>query len=156
MTGPVHATALVYDGVGMMIRGPSGAGKSSLALALLDRADASGLFAALVADDRVILSVADGRLIARSPRPIAGLVERYGRGIEAAPTLPAARIRLVIDFVDDAAFARMPPDAAMRVLVDGVELARQPVPERRIGQALALTLAARAALEREIPAPGDV
>ena len=64
----LHACALVVGERGMLIRGPSGAGKSTLSLAILSRARASGLFAALVADDRVFLSLASSHLIARGAR----------------------------------------------------------------------------------------
>ena len=54
----IHAGAVGIGGRGLLILGPSGAGKSALALALM------GLGARLVADDRVILRVEDGRLLA--------------------------------------------------------------------------------------------
>jgi HPr kinase/phosphorylase len=60
---------------GVLILGKSGTGKSLLSLALI----AAG--AKLVADDRVELFVRGGRLMARAPANIAGLIEARGVGI---------------------------------------------------------------------------
>jgi len=49
----VHATGLLLDGRGVLLRGPSGAGKSLLALELLDRQALFGRPGLLLADDRV-------------------------------------------------------------------------------------------------------
>ena len=103
----VHATCVVVEEVGVLIRGPSGAGKSSLALSILDRATCDGRFAALVADDRVRLSTRHGRLLARPHPAIAGCVEIRGAGIVAVGSLEACVIRLVVDLVE--ARPRLPP-----------------------------------------------
>ena len=57
-----------------LLRGPSGCGKSDLALRLIDRG------ARLVADDRVVLTVEDGAVVAAAPPPLAGLLEVRGLG----------------------------------------------------------------------------
>jgi serine kinase of HPr protein (carbohydrate metabolism regulator) len=57
---------------GILIEGPSGAGKSDLALRSLDRGFR------LVADDRVLLWVSDGRLWGRAPETLRGLLEVRG------------------------------------------------------------------------------
>ncbi len=76
MTGPsVHASALVAGESGVLIRGPSGAGKSLLTLAMIASARAGGGYAALVAEDRVFLDVAAGRLLARAAAGFERLVE---------------------------------------------------------------------------------
>ena len=145
MTAPtVHATAIVIGETGVLIRGRSGSGKSSLALALVARVRLAGGFAAFVADDRVALAPAGGRLIGRAPATIAGLAERYGRGIEAVDHVPAAVIGLVVDLVEEAALERLPDPESLRIDIDGVVLARQPVPARRPEQAMGLILSALA------------
>ena len=65
--GNVHATALVYDGIGVLITGPSGSGKSLLALDLLDHAALAGTQAFLIADDQVLLEAEGGTLRAAAP-----------------------------------------------------------------------------------------
>lgn len=141
-TPAIHATCVVLAASGVLIRGPSGAGKSALGLALVEHVRASGRFAALVGDDRVRLEAAGGRVIARVPDTIAGLIEQRGRGIRALPCLPAAVVRLVVDLVPARTIERMPEEEALSVRLGGVRLARQPAPERDIAWAQALTLAA--------------
>lgn len=143
----VHGTALVIGDIGVLIRGPSGAGKSALALALIADAARTGRFAALIADDRVHLSVAGGRLLARPPAPIAGLIERYGRGIEPIEALPAGVIGLVVDLVRAGDFDRMPEPEGLKAVILAVELDRQAAPAGRIGEAVGLVTAALAALD---------
>jgi HPr kinase/phosphorylase len=101
MTPPtVHATALLLGSVGLLLRGRSGAGKSALADEVIARARAAGRFAALVADDRVVLSVAGDRLIARPPEALRGLLERRGLGVMPVDHEPAAVVRGVVDLTD--------------------------------------------------------
>ncbi len=126
----------------MLITGPSQAGKTSLALALVDRWTARGRFAALVADDRVILEAAGGRVIARVPPPIAGLAERCGRGIAALPHEPAAVIGLLVPLVD--MVDRMPGETHMTGELIGLTIARQPVPARNLAVSVPLVDAAMA------------
>ena len=76
----LHATAIVAHRMGVLILGPSGSGKSSLALTVIALLRDQGRFAALIADDRVWVSVVGGRLVAEVPQPIAGLVEIRGFG----------------------------------------------------------------------------
>ncbi len=61
--------------LGVLIEGPSGSGKSDLAL----RALAQGW--RLVADDRTLLWVSEGRLFGRAPDALLGLLEARGLGI---------------------------------------------------------------------------
>lgn len=79
---------------GVLLIGKSGAGKSDLALRLIGRG------ALLVADDRVDLSVQRGRLIARPPQSLAGLLEVRGLGIVVMRHAPSAKIRLVVELSD--------------------------------------------------------
>jgi serine kinase of HPr protein (carbohydrate metabolism regulator) len=75
----VHATCVALRARrgwrGVLLRGPSGSGKSDLALRLIDGG------ARLVADDQTELVPRAGRLIARAPGTIAGLIEVRGVGI---------------------------------------------------------------------------
>lgn len=98
----VHASCVAIEGAGVLLRGPSGSGKSDLALRLVD----SG--ARLVADDQVELAVDGGRLFARAPPPLAGLLEVRGIGIVRCPALAAAPVALVVDLVQARAVERAP------------------------------------------------
>ncbi|PTW62761.1 Hpr(Ser) kinase/phosphatase [Breoghania corrubedonensis] len=142
ITAATHATCVVIGTAGVLIRGPSGSGKSALGLSLVEHAQGAGHFAALVGDDRVALEVSGGRLVARVPPAIAGLIEQRGHGIRPMPYLPAAVVRLVVDLVPAKTIVRMPEQDTLSTVVNGVTLARQPAPEHDVGQAMALTLAA--------------
>jgi HPr kinase/phosphorylase len=86
----IHATCLMVGGKGVLLLGPSGTGKSDLALRLIDEG------ARLVADDRVELYLARGRLQARAPKSIAGLMEVRGLGVVALPFAPSASLALAV------------------------------------------------------------
>lgn len=126
MSGEVlnlHAGCILLGEAGILIRGPSGSGKSSLARSLLAQRQASGGFAALVADDRVLVRRAHDRLIA-SPHPdLAGSIEHRGLGIVAMPYETDAVLRLVIDLTKDPA-ARLPEEQGRQTTVLGVRLPR--------------------------------
>lgn len=76
---------------GVLLLGSSGQGKSDLALRLIGRG------AQLVADDRVDLFVRHGRLVARPPHSLAGLMEIYGLGIVEMQHAASAKIVLAVD-----------------------------------------------------------
>ena len=76
--------------LGALIVGPSGAGKSDLAL----RALAQGF--RLVADDRVVLWVSEGRLLGRAPEALYGLIEVRGLDVLRAEALPLCEVGLVV------------------------------------------------------------
>lgn len=124
----VHAACVVYGADGVLIRGPSGSGKSALALALIHAAERADRFGRLVADDRVRVEAAGGRLIAEAPAALAGLIEIRGVGLATAPRVPATVVRLVVDLVD--APDRMPDDGALQTSIDGVSLPRLAVAAR--------------------------
>ena len=108
----------------MLIRGPAGAGKSQLALKLIQAAPHGPLaIARLVADDRVHVLASNGRLIARPPAAIAGLLEIRGIGIRRVPYEPMAVISLVVD-LDAVPADRMPDAAASVTNIDGLCLPR--------------------------------
>jgi HPr kinase/phosphorylase len=114
----VHATAIVIEEAGILIRGASGSGKSRLALALISLAESAGSFARLVGDDRISLENHGGRLIARGHSLILGQIEQRGQGIRQMPFLSAAVVRLVVDLVpEDKAPPRYPlPEEASLLL----------------------------------------
>lgn len=122
----IHATGLVLDGTGLILRGPSGSGKSLLALDLLEQRRARGGAAALVSDDRVEIAAADGKLRMYTAPNIAGLIELRGRGIVQRPFVEEAPLHLVIDLVET--LERMLEEDALVTELYGVRLARAPVP----------------------------
>jgi serine kinase of HPr protein (carbohydrate metabolism regulator) len=114
---------------GVLIEGPSGAGKSDLALRALEHGFR------LVADDRVLLWVAEGRLFGRAPDALAGLIEVRGLGVVAVPALPLAEVCLLArcgapERLPDPAFEDLLGVAVPRVEVDP-RLASAPAGLRR-------------------------
>ncbi len=121
----VHACALVVGERGVLIRGPSGAGKSTLSLAILSLARAARSFAALVADDRVLLSVASARLLARGIPGFEGIIERRGEGLLEETHEPCVVVDLVIDLSERGSVPlRWPEERERHVELLGVELPR--------------------------------
>jgi HPr kinase/phosphorylase len=116
-----HASAVLVGEIGVLIRGGSGSGKSRLAHALI-AADPAGAW--LVADDRVILSAVNGRLLADVPAALAGLIELRGLGILKRPYLAPVVVRLVVDLETPEACARLPEAEDGRTMIDGVALSR--------------------------------
>lgn len=88
--GNIHASCALIGAQGVLILGDSGQGKSDLLLRLMDEG------ARLVADDRTELYVAKGRLCARAPQSIAGLMEVRGLGIIAQPFARSASLALAV------------------------------------------------------------
>jgi len=115
----VHATAVVLGTRGFLFVGPSGAGKTTLALSCLSAAKNIGLFAALVSDDQVLISVRNGRIIARRPASIAGLAEIRGVGIVQVETVPVAVLDFAILPVKPPFEPRMPPENETFLLPSG-------------------------------------
>lgn len=123
----VHASAVLVGARAVLVRGPSGSGKSRLVLDLLDRFGAGAPpFARLVADDRVELAAAHGRLLVRAPQALAGLVEIRGLGIRLIAHEPLAVVGLVVDLAAPGG-GRMPEDAELSTEIAGVTLPRQPI-----------------------------
>ena len=106
---PVHGTAIVVGETGVLFVGPSGSGKSVTALRCLASARARGLHAALVADDRTILEIAHGRILARCPAPIAGRAEIRGTGLVDVTFRKSALLSLVIAPGELSGAGRLPP-----------------------------------------------
>ena len=123
---PVHASVVALDGRGVLIRGRSGSGKSSLVLALLDQP--SGM-AVLVADDRVTLAVAAGRILASVPDVIAGKLEVRGQGIFDMPFVSPCSIALVVDLLPADECPRFPDENDRITTILGVAVPRLMLPE---------------------------
>src|SRR4051812_30001911 len=86
----VHASCVAIRGRGVLILGTSHAGKSDLALRLLDGG------AQLLADDRCELYVRNGRMHARPPPTIAGLLELRGIGVVRMPHIQSVVIAMTV------------------------------------------------------------
>jgi len=76
--------------LGVLIEGASGAGKSDLALRSLARGFR------LVADDRVVVWTAAGRLFGRAPDALHGLIEVRGLDVLRLEALPMCEVGLVV------------------------------------------------------------
>ncbi len=87
----VHGTTIAINGLGVLLRGPPGCGKSDVALQLIDRG------AQLVADDRTLLSLEAGDIVARAPKAIQNKLEVRGVGIVHIKALPQIRLKLAVD-----------------------------------------------------------
>lgn len=120
----VHATAVLVGRHAILLRGPAGAGKSRLAFDLLNAAQAGVLpFARLIADDRVHLRAANGRLLASPPATLAGLIEIHGLGIRRMAYEPVAVVGTVVDLAASDA-ARMPLESSAATTISGIRLPR--------------------------------
>ena len=95
----VHATCVVVDGAGVLIRGPSGSGKSTLARRLIELGQARGLEVALVGDDRIRLMRYGTQILAEGHPMIRGQIEIRGLGIGQTNVEDRAAIRLLADCV---------------------------------------------------------
>lgn len=120
----VHASAVLVGDHAVLIRGPSGSGKSRLAFDLILAGRAGQIPAAmLVGDDRVRLEVAQGQLMVRTVRELAGLIEIRGLGIRRCDFAEQAVVGLVVD-LSAAEAERMPAPGALFTAIDGVILPR--------------------------------
>ncbi|HYI71910.1 MAG TPA: aldolase, partial [Skermanella sp.] len=96
----------------VLLRGPSGSGKSDLALRLIDGG------AKLVADDQVELALdAAGRVMARAPATLSGLLEVRGIGILRMNAVRTAPVGLVADLTSEDQVERL-PEAETCLLLD--------------------------------------
>jgi hypothetical protein len=122
----VHASAVQVGDRAVLIRGPSGSGKSRLAFDLILAGRAGQIpGAVLVGDDRVHLEVAQGRLMVRPARELAGLIEIRGLGIRRCDFAEQAVVGLVVD-LSAADAERMPAPDALFATIYGVILPRIP------------------------------
>lgn len=147
----IHATGLVLGKTGLILRGAPGSGKSILALELLDEWVLRGVPAKLVSDDRIDIEPTPAGLVMHAPRPIEGLIELRGRGIVSRPFLRRAPLHLVIDLVDG--LERMVEEDALVTALEGVTLARCPVPRAGLVDSRHQMLLIREALRALSPTP---
>jgi serine kinase of HPr protein (carbohydrate metabolism regulator) len=117
--GSVHGTAFLLGDIGLIVLGPSGAGKSQLAAGLASGWLGTGF--RLVADDRVWLTAAGGRLIARPTAGFLGKIEIRGLGISDLPGIPSAILRGMVRLIP-AEPERMPDQAIENEELFGVSL----------------------------------
>jgi HPr kinase/phosphorylase len=123
----VHASAVLVGNRAVLIRGPSGSGKSRLAFDLILAGRAGHIPAAtLIGDDRVYLEAAQGQLMVRPARELAGLIEIRGLGIRRCDFAEQAAVGLVVDLAAADA-ERMPASGALFTSIDGVIIPRIPV-----------------------------
>jgi serine kinase of HPr protein (carbohydrate metabolism regulator) len=124
MTSPsIHASTVLVGAQAVLIRGPAGSGKSRLTFELLLAAQSGRLaFARLVADDRTHVEAVNGRLLARPPATIAGLLEVRGLGLRRLPYEPVAVVGLVVDLGTPG--ERLPPADHRQVDIEGITLPR--------------------------------
>jgi HPr kinase/phosphorylase len=122
MAASVHATAVLVGSRALLIRGPAGSGKSRLALALIQTADC-GRFVRLIADDRVELEACHGRLLARAPDALAGLIEVRDLGIRRLAHETVAVVAQVVDLAAPDA-KRLPEPTGRRTEIMGLKLPR--------------------------------
>lgn len=120
----IHASAVLVGARAVLIRGPARAGKSRLVAGLLEAASCGLLaFARLVADDRVHVEAAHGRLLVRAPDALAGLIEVRGAGIRRVAHEAVAVVGLVVDLAS-AEGARLPEAGVRDTEITGVRLPR--------------------------------
>ncbi len=124
----LHGVAVAAGETGLLILGDSGSGKSMLASRMI--ADWPFGRVRLVADDRVLVSRAVDRLVARPHPAIAGRIEVRGLGIVEAPALEAVVLRLAVRLEPDPP-SRLPEEVlpVEEVLGIGLPCAWLPVSE---------------------------
>jgi serine kinase of HPr protein (carbohydrate metabolism regulator) len=121
-TTNIHGTAIVVGTTGLLFLGVSGVGKSSLAFACLASAKQLGMFSALVADDRVLLTKTNDVVFAECPASIAGLIEIRGTGILRIPSVSSAKIDFAVLPGDPLTSERLPPDEEQIAVTDCITL----------------------------------
>jgi HPr kinase/phosphorylase len=149
---PTHATALLLDGVGIVIRGASGSGKSRLAYALLegsgcnathDAGSKTESVTALIGDDYITLEA--GQQLWASPAPnLAGRIEVRGVGILGLPWREKGPIHLVVDLMPVDDIERLPE--ARTTTLSGYQLGHVEVPIGDLAHQMLLVRTAAALL----------
>ena len=124
----IHASCVAVGSHGILIRGASASGKSTLCLQLID-GEGYGLGrktlrARLVADDQVELLPRKGKLVARPPASLAGLIEIRGAGILATTYKKSVILKLVVDLLPPTQVERLPDQSDQQTEIEGVKLAR--------------------------------
>ena len=116
----LHGTCLSVGGEGVLILGEPGSGKSALALRLIDEPGygISGVLlrSELVADDQVVVTRDQDKLIASAPAALRGKLEIRGLGIVTLATPLSAPLALVVKLQDHSAIERLPDSATFDIL----------------------------------------
>ncbi|MBU0860600.1 MAG: HPr kinase/phosphatase C-terminal domain-containing protein [Alphaproteobacteria bacterium] len=120
MTETIHASAVSWNGRGMLIRGASGSGKSALALELM------AFGADLIGDDRIILSRRADHVVASCPAALRGMIEARGFGILRAKPASPAPLVCIVD-LDQAAEGRLPHLQSLTLLGCNLPLIQRPI-----------------------------
>lgn len=112
MSTNIHASCVAIGNQAILLMGASGMGKSDLCLRMIMQKNA-----ALIADDRVDLSIVNNTLIASVPANIAGLLEVRGLGLEHFPYQNNVPVTLAVELVKNIEdVERMPEEAFYEVL----------------------------------------
>ena len=93
----IHANCVVVGHSGVLIRGASGSGKSTITRRIVELARYRGYFSEIVGDDRILLRMNNGRIVASGHPLIAGCLEIRGLGIAQSNFENRAVIRLLVD-----------------------------------------------------------
>jgi HPr kinase/phosphorylase len=116
----LHGTCVSVGGEGVLILGEPGSGKSALALRLIDEPGygISGVLmrSELVADDQVIITRDQDRIMASAPAILRGKLEIRGLGIVTLATPVSVSLALVVKLQDHAAIERLPDPATFDIL----------------------------------------
>jgi HPr kinase/phosphorylase len=136
----VHGTVVALDGLGVLLIGPSGSGKSDLALRLLEAGWS------LVADDRVVIDLVDGRPTASAPALLAGLIEARGVGILPVPCLSHAEVVLVVLLTQPGLIERCPEPETYSI--ENVRISAMRLAPFEVSATMKLRLALRQAVGR--------
>ena len=98
----IYASCVEFMGSGLLICGRSGSGKSDLCLRLIDAG------AKFIADDQTIIENKGGKLKARCPDSIKGMLEIRGIGIVEMPCIDETEINLKLSLQSFDQIDRMP------------------------------------------------
>ncbi len=120
----IHGTAFLFGETGILVMGGSGSGKSRLVLELAALQTVEPV--RLVADDRVRLAAASGRLLARPVAAFLGSIEVRGIGMAEMEAMSCAVIRCAVGLQADAP-ARMPDEFPQQLEIHGVSLPMLPL-----------------------------
>lgn len=130
MQDTIHATAIEYNGHGVLLRGASRSGKSSIALRLLDEADLCRQNCFLVADDRVHVHAQDGTLNAKAPETLYGLIEMRGVGVLSVRARQNCSVNLIVDLVPTETLIQIPDEDTHFATIHGISIRRIFIAER--------------------------
>ncbi len=90
----IHTCCLSYQNRGFLVLGASGSGKSDLCLRLI-----MDKHAVLVSDDRCDIWEDDGKLYAKAPQNLQGMLEVRGVGIAKFPFIDKTIVSGVVELV---------------------------------------------------------